>query len=174
MISCADIERRYGQRKPIAQRTPIYPSTPRTNSDSTECSPSPTQCSGRNSPLSATDTLTTPTATDGETATESDTLATEPEAESDTPTSKSGTFTPPKRTASVIERKKTTKGQGISQHDLLNKYFKRDTVLLHNVDLFRWEISFRGATEVVLSFDVILIAELLISCCSSSSRTRSY
>jgi phosphatidylethanolamine N-methyltransferase len=79
--------------------------------------------------------------TDGETATESDALPTEPEGELDSriiqaAILKSGTFTPPKRTASFPERKKI-KEQGTSQHDLLNKYFRRDTVLLHNVDLFR-------------------------------------
>jgi phosphatidylethanolamine N-methyltransferase len=89
----------------------------------------------------ATDTPTTPTATEGETATESDALATEYEGESDTQTiivatPKSGTFTPPKRTPSMVERKKP-KGHVMSQHDLLNKYFRRDSVLLHNVDLFR-------------------------------------
>jgi phosphatidylethanolamine N-methyltransferase len=95
--------------------------------------------------LFGTDICTTPTATDGDTATESDVLATETETETEgeshcetheVVTSKSGTFTPPKRISSTVERKKV-QGQRISQHDLLNKYFRRDTVLLHNVDLLR-------------------------------------
>jgi phosphatidylethanolamine N-methyltransferase len=88
----------------------------------------------------ANDPSTTPTATDGDTATESDALVTEPEEDlnghANITTSNSGTFTPPKRTASTVERKRI-KGSGTTQHDLLNKYFRRDTVLLHNVDLFR-------------------------------------
>ena len=32
----------------------------------------------------------------------------------------------------------TTKKRGLSQHDLLNKYFRRDAVVLRNVDLLRY------------------------------------
>src|SRR5882762_3519500 len=70
IVPCLDIERRYGQPKPIAQRTPLYPSTPCTKS--TECSQSSALSTGRNSPFLANDPSTTPTATDGDTATESD------------------------------------------------------------------------------------------------------
>ena len=132
--SSADIERRYGQRKPIAQRTPLYPSSKTTNS-----SRSRPATPDNDSPLLVNDaSTTTPTATDGETATESDAVATEIEGEpcSKVPTPNSGTFTPPTRTASAMERKRA-KGQRINQHDLLNKYFRRDTVLLHNLDLLR-------------------------------------
>jgi phosphatidylethanolamine N-methyltransferase len=139
-IPCIDIERRYGQRKPIAQRTPLYRPTPRikTIESSQSTVPSP----GRNSPLSATDAYTTPTVTDGETATESDALATELEGQLDSKPIQaailqSGTFTPPKRKTGLLAERKKTKERGTSQHDLLNKYFRRDTVLLHNVDLFR-------------------------------------
>jgi len=135
-----DIERRYGQRKPIAQRTPLYRLAPRVKT--IESSQSTVPSPGRNSPLFATDTCTTPTVTDGETATESDALATEPEGQSDSQPIQaailqSGTFTLPKRTAGLLAERKKIKERGTSQHDLLNKYFRRDTVLLHNVDLFR-------------------------------------
>jgi phosphatidylethanolamine N-methyltransferase len=107
-----------------------------------ESSQSTVPSPGSYSPLFATDTCTTPTVTDGETATESDALATEPEGQSDSPPIQaailqSGTFTPPKRTAGLLAERKKIKEQGTSQHDLLNKYFRRDAVLLHNVDLFR-------------------------------------
>lgn len=131
-----DIERRYGQRKPIAQRTPLQVPASRLKANSS---------SGADSPQYITDISSTPTATDGETATDSDALDTETETESDSRTSsvemitpKTGSFTPPKRTLSGADREgKRSKVRAVSQHDLLNKYFRRDTLLLHNIDLFR-------------------------------------
>jgi phosphatidylethanolamine N-methyltransferase len=90
--------------------------------------------------------LSTPTATEGETATDSDALDTEIEIDLDgkindngmVSAANSGTFTPPKRTATSGDREmRRFKEHGVSQHDLFNKYFRRDTVLLHNIDLFR-------------------------------------
>ena len=46
---------------------------------------------------------------------------------------------PPKRTASLVDKEaRKHKARSISQHDLVNKYFRRDAVLLYNIDLFRY------------------------------------
>lgn len=46
---------------------------------------------------------------------------------------------PPKRTASLVDKEaRKHKTRSISQHDLVNKYFRRDAVLLYNIDLFRY------------------------------------
>ena len=86
----------------------------------------------------------TPASTEGETATESDAFDTDTEIESDSTMSKvelvnpkSGS--PSKRTASLVDREtRKHKAQSICQHDLVNKYFRRDAVLLYNIDLFRY------------------------------------
>ncbi|KAJ7827877.1 phosphatidylethanolamine N-methyltransferase [Mycena olivaceomarginata] len=122
------IERMYGQRKAIARRTPVRPRT--SPVDSTSATPSTTVSSALG--LDGY-TSSTPSATEGDTATETD-LETETELEAEVevavstgkPSDASSTFAPgpPKKRA-------------VSQHDLFHKYFRRDTVILKNVDLFR-------------------------------------
>ncbi|KAF9463504.1 phosphatidylethanolamine N-methyltransferase [Collybia nuda] len=147
------IERMYGQPKAIAKRTPLFPSRPKS-------APLPS-CQGsagsstiasvvETPPLEAdpADILSTPAATEGETATETD-FDTEAEPDYDTPiadvinkklskhhqqrsiasstSSNGGTDT------SAVRHKK----KAVSQHDLLNKYFRRDAVIVRNIDLLR-------------------------------------
>lgn len=116
--------------------------------------------------------LTTPAVTEGDTATETE-LETEIEEDILPPTAKSGNFqnkskscrvsrhqsnpsvdsntssigeadhsrfsTPRSNTPVASQRRKV-----LSQHDLLNKYFRRDAVVLRNVDLFRCVASSAG------------------------------
>ncbi|KAJ6463566.1 phosphatidylethanolamine N-methyltransferase [Mycena sanguinolenta] len=122
------IERMYGQRKAIAKRTPVS----RRPASSASITPS---ASGID-----LDEYNTPSATDGETATETD-LETETELDTDAaPVSagrrrtRSGHQQSPSDASSASPPKKK---KAVSQHDLLNKYFRRDTVILKNLDLFR-------------------------------------
>ncbi|KAI6148071.1 phospholipid methyltransferase-domain-containing protein [Pisolithus tinctorius] len=127
------IERMYGQRKPIAVRKPLL-------SDGIS---KPRQVSGKEMPVSGTyhdDSMSesTPAATEGETASESE-LETETEADA-MPTPESH----PRhgRKPSVVCGAMADSGgresrHPVSQHDLHHKYFRRDVVILHNIDLLR-------------------------------------
>lgn len=120
------IERMYGKRKPIAVRKPLFPLD--TNKAYQKKDPSETDTSHE-------DTVheSTPPATEGETASESE-LETETETESvGTPKGK-----PRPVTAAMhgLSRRSSSRPR-VSEHDLYHKYFRRDAVLLHNIDLFR-------------------------------------
>jgi phosphatidylethanolamine N-methyltransferase len=123
-----DIERMYGQRKLIAKRVPVV-------------IPKAMGAADGNSDVnqSGVDDLPVPAMTDDETATDTE-LETETEAEMSTSSRKrarskyqdstsgsSGTG----RSNSIPQKKV------VSQHDLFNKYFRRDTVILKNIDLLR-------------------------------------
>ncbi|EJF60163.1 phosphatidylethanolamine N-methyltransferase [Dichomitus squalens LYAD-421 SS1] len=136
------IERTYGQRKPLAVRSPIQPRAPRKASeDSLESS------HVRKASTSSTSSLAeapTPAVTEGDTATESEELITEVETETEM-------VTPPRQLKKLrthalsskssrdsLGRPASPKTRGaISQHDLFHRYFRKDAVLLHNVDMFR-------------------------------------
>ncbi|KAJ3491905.1 hypothetical protein NLI96_g367 [Meripilus lineatus] len=132
------IERTYGQRKLLAQRTPLFP---------TSTSRKPGESSGKSShshsrhvsTASAATDASTPAATEGETSTESE-LDTETETELEyenirrrRPDSMSSVSTP---TIGSTASKRARSPQ-LSQHDLLHRYFRKDTILFHNVDLLR-------------------------------------
>jgi phosphatidylethanolamine N-methyltransferase len=103
-----DIERAYGQRKLLAQRTPLA-------RPASVVSP----------------TSETPSETDGETAPESDALDTETETE-DTPAIGL------QRPAGPRPKRPSAKRAPLaSQHDMLAYYFRKDTIGLRNFDIFR-------------------------------------
>ena len=83
--------------------------------------------------------LHTPATTEGETATETE-LETETEMEEEhtrvLETSKPKHQLPLASAATDALRYK--KKQRISQHDLLNRYFRRDVVVFRNIDLLRY------------------------------------
>ncbi|KAJ6554459.1 phosphatidylethanolamine N-methyltransferase [Mycena capillaripes] len=133
------IERMYGQRKAIAKRTPMRPrTTPASSSSATPASVSSVpELDGYAS--------STPSATEGDTATETD-LETETEHEGEAAVPAGRRRTRPGhqqqasnasdlslREASPPKKKKKL----LSQHDLFNKYFRRDTVVLKNLDFLR-------------------------------------
>lgn len=143
-----DIERTYGQRKLLAHRTPLFPTaTPKASAQ--QVSDNHTRKASAISAASAE--LSTPSVTEGESAAETDGPQTEYEDESDTenetpgaimsrrkgrqtssssyasePVSRANDFNAPRRNKSPV-----------SQHDLFNRYFRKDAILLHNIDLLR-------------------------------------
>lgn len=138
----------YGQRKPIAQRTPLSSMTHR------KCASSESSLPGIVSEVDSPDLLSTPPATEGESATETDfDLETEfescPETTART-TTKTTTRIAPKIIFPASPSSRSLGGSPrsgsprlMSQHDLLNKYFRRDAVLLlRNVDVLRLALHF--------------------------------
>ena len=92
--------------------------------------------------------LPTPSATEGETATETD----GPMTETETETEYESKAKAPKRkqlkrrsasslgSAGSMSESARARRPGspiMTQHDLMNRYFRHDTIFLHNVDLFR-------------------------------------
>lgn len=126
IVIVADIERTYGQRKLLAQRTPLFPARGRKASgDSGNVSHS------RQESHDSVVSTDTPAATDGETATDTE-LETETETEPVVMPSRrekahKGSSTNSMSAASPAQ----------SQHDLLNQYFRKDAILFHNIDLLR-------------------------------------
>lgn len=140
LVSWLDIERFYGQRKPLAQRVPIRrPSLPTISSTSAlplvPSSPGQTPARAR----AFSDPPSTPSATEGSTASETE-AETETELELQhgngiavpQPKVKAPTaLTPPLQ----LERQRSS--SPLSHHDLRNKYFRRDTIFLFHLDIFR-------------------------------------
>ncbi|KAF8999874.1 phospholipid methyltransferase-domain-containing protein [Cyathus striatus] len=157
------IARMYGKRKAIAKRTPLFPTSYGANNNAAASS-SATPVEADQEQVQHQADLPTPAATEGETASETEL---DTEIEEDLPIS------PPKKKLNNIitgSGKGSGKQNGnsrhqshpsnassngdssgsswaerkpISQHDLLNKYFRRDAIVLHNVDFLR-------ATDVML------------------------
>ncbi|KAG5637707.1 phosphatidylethanolamine N-methyltransferase [Sphagnurus paluster] len=133
------IERMYGQRKAIAKRTPLVPNT----RSKAAASSSNAVASSSTAPVVDADPaeiLSTPAATEGETATDTE-LETETEMEG---VDHRGTRKPRKHQIKLSISSTSSNGAPMadngrlpSQHDLLNKYFRQDAVVLRNVDLLR-------------------------------------
>ncbi|KAF7321133.1 Phosphatidylethanolamine N-methyltransferase [Mycena chlorophos] len=133
------IERMYGQRKAIAKRTPVQPR--RKQSQSASAAPSPPTASADTSPEldGYSEASSIPSVTDGDTATETD-LETETEGELGAPPVRAGRYRRHQSTTSVgsaTSFEAPAKGKPMSQHDLFNKYFRRDAIIFKNIDLFR-------------------------------------
>ncbi|KAF7795113.1 hypothetical protein EIP86_006259 [Pleurotus ostreatoroseus] len=138
-----DIERTYGQRKLLAARTPVFPAaTPKVSSQQLML-PDYTD----SVLTSAAAELSTPSVTEGESAAETDGPQTdydESETEGEAPTavmmkrrklrqtSTSSTASHPQSLGTPQMSKSP-----VSQHDLFNRYFRKDAILLHNIDLLR-------------------------------------
>jgi phosphatidylethanolamine N-methyltransferase len=123
----------YGERKPIALRKPISTSEAKK-----------IQKVKRSSQLlpsveDNTDHLSTPPATEGETATDTET---ETECEGKA----SDTLRSYRPTQPIILE------SAISQHDLHHKYFRRDVVILHNIDLLRQVRLLVGCIVILTPF----------------------
>ncbi|KAH7924203.1 hypothetical protein BV22DRAFT_1196127 [Leucogyrophana mollusca] len=147
------IERMYGKRTPIALRKPLFTSTSRKVRSQKDPSPLPSPSEDE-----AVEQLSTPAVTEGETATETE-LDTETETECEsTPVLKEkplrGSQSP--SSASSKSARRAASELGVSQHDLHNKYFRRDTVVLQNVDLLR-----SSDAMLVLVIFYLLVASVL-------------
>lgn len=141
----------YGQPKAIAKRTPLVPKSTVTSSTNAVAGPS-TRTVIEADPA---DILATPAVTEGETATDTTELETEVEIDE--------TVVSRINESRGRENKRTLKHQlkpsvssvssagserpqpplryrrkAASQHDLLNKYFRHDTLVLGNIDLLRF------------------------------------
>ncbi|KAG8983066.1 phosphatidylethanolamine N-methyltransferase [Tulasnella sp. 427] len=156
-VHSSDIERTYGQKKPIAVRTPLLPSGHgRTASQSSKSipddaastsasSPSSVQPGARSSPpspsrirqrnhrpsLSVSSSVdgSTPAATEGDTVTETDY-----DAEDELAVDQSEKSLTPRTN---IQKE----AAAVSLHDLNTKYFRKDMMGLFNIDLLRWVFS---------------------------------
>ncbi|KAJ3537122.1 hypothetical protein NM688_g6733 [Phlebia brevispora] len=165
------IERTYGQRKLLAARTPVFPAaTPKasaqdlTQADLTHQRISPSLYSNMAADLS------TPSVTEGESATETDGPPTEFEDESETENESASqvvtmTHRKLRQTSSSSfashigafdEPRKNRSPE--SQHDLFNRYFRKDAILLHNIDLLR-AVDF----QLVLFISYVLVSVFLPS-----------
>ncbi|KZT35944.1 hypothetical protein SISSUDRAFT_1008125 [Sistotremastrum suecicum HHB10207 ss-3] len=120
------IERMYGQRKLLAKRTPL--SRPESYPESDL----------KSRPLARTSSQVsdTPSFTDGETATE-----TETETESNIHSPGHSPSSSVSRERSTSSEKdpliKRTRTKSVNQHDLLNRYFRKDVIGFKNIDLLR-------------------------------------
>lgn len=142
----ADIERMYGQRKPIAQRIPLI---------------TPASTSGTSSPVTSFPTttkppdiriqsaeihdLSTPTVTEGETSdpdSEPETDDDDEEVEEVVPSGSVSPMPMPKRKSMM------------TLHDLMNLYFRKDVIVLRNVDLLRYALIF---PSILISFLLTLL-----------------
>jgi len=113
----------YGKRNPLAMRRPLSVSESKKSRARKVHDLSPILSSIEDN----ADQLTTPTVTEGESATDTE-LETECEGET----------TPKDDKRELVNLYALDPVQrATSQHDLHNKYFRRDVVGLHNIDLFR-------------------------------------
>ncbi|GJE88973.1 phosphatidylethanolamine N-methyltransferase [Phanerochaete sordida] len=135
------IERTYGQRKLLAQRTPLLGTATRKSvSESTSAKER-----GRSQSTVSLGS-TTPSATEGETGTETDGPDTEYDSETEnegtrfTKSAKARTDSTTSFTSVAVRSAVDTPLRSkspVSQHDLFNQFFRKDMVILHNLDPFR-------------------------------------
>jgi|SRR5712672_1568279 len=116
-----DIERFYGQRKLLAQRVPIPQLRPQANGSANIVPQVPSPLGGQilSRARAFSDPPSTPSATGGSTPYDSET-DTDNEQES--------------------QHTCVSEGSGVSKlshHDLRNRYFRRDTIALYHLDIFR-------------------------------------
>lgn len=143
-----DIERTYGQRKILAQRIPVMPRHKGSGSiDERLASPASGTRNGSHVPAGSVSSISsfasdqadlpTPAPTEGDTTAETEF---EMERETDLETD----IAPHSRPALPVEQ--TSRGplpdgntlhMPASQHDLMNSYFRKDTLLMSNIDLLR-------------------------------------
>ncbi|KAF5366832.1 hypothetical protein D9758_006516 [Tetrapyrgos nigripes] len=129
------IERMYGKPKIIAERTPLPNKATKTEAHQAESTAS-SSTAAENNGTDVAD-LNTPSATEGDTATETEL---ETETETEDLTMRKVKARKQRQTAASVSMGSMDLGASkklVSQHDLLNKYFRRDTVILRNLDVFR-------------------------------------
>ncbi|GBE86958.1 Phosphatidylethanolamine N-methyltransferase [Sparassis crispa] len=132
------IERTYGQRKPLAYRSPVIAALSQADVQSESHSRKDSSSSIEQTELS------TPSATEGESATEPEELFTETETETEFETNFTSNrikrltgFSSPFNGDLLSYVPSRASSPPLSQHDLMNRYFRKDMVLLMNIDLLR-------------------------------------
>ncbi|KAL5478753.1 CHO2 [Sanghuangporus weigelae] len=130
------IERTYGQRKLLASRIPL------TDGMTVSHKPSRSSPPSHRRVISDASDVTTPSGTEGESAPETEELQTESETETEmdqveirTPRVGTPVSLPSSRSSTSLSR--LTRSHVLSQHDLLNRFFRKDLILFHNFDLLR-------------------------------------
>ncbi|KAG8908830.1 phosphatidylethanolamine N-methyltransferase [Tulasnella sp. 403] len=142
------IERTYGQKKPIAARTPLFPTHVRSTSQATngaddtpispitDVKPVGIRAVRHRTTLSISSSIdgSTPAITDADTVTETD-IETVDEMEIDATRAEGADIangsSAPEQSARIV------KEDAVSQHDLMAKYFRKDVLGLFNIDFFR-------------------------------------
>ncbi|KAI0076990.1 phosphatidylethanolamine N-methyltransferase [Panus rudis PR-1116 ss-1] len=162
------IERTYGQRKLLAQRTPVQPTGSRKSIDAVQTSSSSHSRKPSTASTAETD-LSTPAATEGDTASETDELETETETEQDC--GESAHFKRKLRRSkanapSPVAGKKRGRSPIMTLHDLYNIYFRKDAILLHNIDLLR-----ANDLQLVLIVAYVLLGSFLPALSTRGSLT---
>ena len=126
-----DIERFYGQRKLLAQPVPIFQSSPQANGSS-DVVPSRIQAQMLLRARAFSDPHSTPSMTGASTPFDSET-------EADTELDSQQTC--------VSDGPGSTR---LSHHDLRNRYFRRDTIVLYHFDVFRCaSLTYRRNSRVI-------------------------
>jgi phosphatidylethanolamine N-methyltransferase len=128
MRAILDIERMYGQKKPIAQRIPLMTNPARRSGSVSGSDRADSPAYSESLSRSAT---TTPSQTEGETATDTEF---ETETETEYEDQHVAVRRMPQQHKVVPSRPRSPP---VSQHDLLNRYFRKDAIFLHNIDLLR-------------------------------------
>lgn len=154
----------YGKRKPIAVRKPLFPVV--SKAQHTNNKQSPVRIASQED---LSHESSTPAITEGETASD-----TESDTETDmTPTPRmlprSGLDGSIVRGVKNRLSKKSASHSGMSQHDLYHKYFRRDVVILHNIDLLRYGLLFLSLRIVYLNYSLVDLPMLCLSSCSFTS-----
>jgi len=116
----------YGKRQPIAVRKPL--------ASARACPRKQNAAPPAAARQDCTDGLSTPPATEGETASETEL---ETEVETSTPTLKSTKRLRTPHVSNESLKNTAVQQQPVSEHDLYYKYFRRDVVGLLNIDLLR-------------------------------------
>ena len=168
-----DIERTYGQRKLLAKRTPLQPLTKKSI---TEKSRADEHVRSASISSTASFDLSTPSATEGESGTETDEPHTDSDSETENEAGKPHVSKKRRQfsdassafggTPNGVERTKSL----TSQHDLFNRYFRKDAVLLHNIDLLRsvFSSSFLSIFVTRISCSRMCTGPRIFSSCLSS------
>ncbi|KIK66289.1 hypothetical protein GYMLUDRAFT_157632 [Collybiopsis luxurians FD-317 M1] len=154
------IERLYGQRKAIAKRVPLLnqsqnlvaetgtgSSTPLDDSEEVLLARVDRNDDNDNGKVSSRDVdvdvdlLTTPSATEGESATDDTDLELDTETETEEGETEMEMEGEERSGLLMFEGKsqsnRARRSTAVSQHDLLNRYFRRDMVIFRNLDLLR-------------------------------------
>jgi phosphatidylethanolamine N-methyltransferase len=145
LSSFPDIERMYGQRKLMSMRTPVIVSDAPLGSEATRDQMS-TGASSSSARISKhvrnySSDEPTPSATEGDTATDTDELMeteTEEEDKQHTPRIANRRLSPRPSQFALNDGTSPRRPQSASsQHDLLARYFRKDPIGLRNLDLMR-------------------------------------
>ena len=143
---CIDIERMYGERKLMSLRTPVVADAAKPQ-DSASVSPVSSKSPpprGRRHARTYSFDYDTPSATDGETATDTE-IPTENEADdafagvlvSRPPTPRQNTVPCASNARNSPSTWEPPRRKPSSQHDILARFFRKDPIGLKNVDLMR-------------------------------------